>query len=56
MTRFWTNPTSFAIEGVLRQYFGNEHAVIKGIGLVNCVYYNRELDCFWVLDYYNAPR
>ncbi len=26
------------IEGVRRQYSGNEHAVIKGIGLVNCVY------------------
>ena len=42
---------SFAIEGVRRQYSGNEHAVIKGIGLVNCVYYNPELDRFWVLDY-----
>jgi len=41
----------FAIEGVRRQYSGNEHAVIKGIGLVNCVYYNPELDRFWVLDY-----
>lgn len=42
---------SFAIEGVRRQYSGNEHAVIKGIGLVNCVYYNPEADRFWVLDY-----
>ncbi len=42
---------SFAIEGVRRQYSGNEHAVIKGIGLVNCVYYNPELDRFWVVDY-----
>lgn len=42
---------SFAIEGVRRQYSGNEHAVIKGIGLVNCVYYNPELERFWVLDY-----
>lgn len=42
---------SFAIEGVRRQYSGNEHAVIKGIGLVNCVYYNPEFDRFWVLDY-----
>lgn len=41
---------SFAIEGVRRQYSGNEQAVIKGIGLVNCVYYNPELDRFWVLD------
>ncbi len=42
---------SFAIEGVRRQYSGNEHAIIKGLGLVNCVYYNPELDRFWVLDY-----
>jgi hypothetical protein len=42
---------SFAIEGVRRQYSGNEHAVIKGIGLVNCLYYNPELDRFWVVDY-----
>jgi hypothetical protein len=42
---------SFAIEGVRRQYSGNEHGVIKGIGLVTCVYYNPEIDRFWVLDY-----
>ena len=42
---------SFAIEGVRRQYSGTEHAVIKGIGLVNCVYYNPDVDRFWVLDY-----
>ncbi len=42
---------SCAIEGVRRQYSGNEHAVIKGIGLVNCIYYNPERDRFWVLDY-----
>lgn len=42
---------SFAIEGVRRQYSGNEHAVMKGIGLVNCVYYNPELNRFWVVDY-----
>ncbi len=42
---------SFAIEGVRRQYSGNGQAIIKGIGLVNCVYYNPELGRFWVLDY-----
>lgn len=42
---------SFAIEGVRRQYSGNEHAVIRGIGLVNCVYYNPEMERFWVVDY-----
>jgi hypothetical protein len=41
----------FAIEGVRRKSPGNEHAVIKGIGLVNCLYYNPEIDRFWVLDY-----
>jgi hypothetical protein len=42
---------SSAIEGVRRQYSGNEHAVIKGIGLVTCVYYNPDGDRFWVVDY-----
>jgi len=42
---------SFASEGVRRQYSGNENAVIKGIGLVNCLYYNPELHRFWVVDY-----
>ena len=42
---------SSAIEGVRRQYSGNEHAIIKGFGLVTCVYYNPELERFWVLDY-----
>ena len=42
---------SFAIEGVKRRYSGNAHGLIKGIGLVNCVYYNPELERFWVLDY-----
>jgi len=42
---------SVAIEGVRRQYSGNEHAVIKGIGLVTCVYYNPDVDRFRVLDY-----
>lgn len=42
---------SFAIEGVRRQYSGNAGGIIKGIGLVNCVYYNPELDKFWVIDY-----
>ncbi|MGI8468428.1 MAG: hypothetical protein ACR2N3_08245 [Pyrinomonadaceae bacterium] len=28
-----------------------DQAVIKGVGLVNCLYYNPELDRFLVLDY-----
>jgi hypothetical protein len=41
---------SFAIELVRRQYSGNAHGVIKGIGVVTCVYVNPELDQFWLID------
>lgn len=33
------------------QYSGNAKDVIKGIGVVTCVYYNPELDKFWAIDY-----
>jgi hypothetical protein len=36
---------------VRRQYSGNAHSVIKGIGIVTCVYVNPELDQFWIIDY-----
>ena len=39
------------IESVRRQYSGNDHAVIKGIGVVTCVYVNPSIDRFWVIDY-----
>lgn len=44
---------SFAIDLVRRQYSGNAHGVIKGIGVVTCVsvYVNPELDQFWLIDY-----
>jgi hypothetical protein len=42
---------SFNIELVRRQYSGNEHRVIKGIGLVNCIYVNPDLNQYWVVDY-----
>jgi len=42
---------SFAIELVRRQYSGNAHAVIKGIGVVTCIYVNPEVDQFWLIDY-----
>lgn len=42
---------SFSIEGVRRQYSGNKHAIIKGIGVVNCVYFNPDLGRYWVLDF-----
>ncbi len=39
------------IEWTRRQYSGNEHKVIRGMGLVNCVYVNPETHCFRVIDY-----
>jgi len=36
---------------IRKQYSGNEHRVVKGIGLVNCVYVNPETGHFWVIDY-----
>jgi hypothetical protein len=39
------------IELVRRQYSGNAHGVIKGIGGVSCVYVNPETDQFWIIDY-----
>jgi hypothetical protein len=43
--------SSFAIELVRRQYSGNAHAVVKGIGVVTCIYLNPEVDQFWLIDY-----
>ncbi len=42
---------SFKMDGVRKQYSGNAHKIIKGIGLVNCVYYNPEIDRHWVIDF-----
>jgi hypothetical protein len=52
---------SLAIEWVRRQYSGNAKTVIKGIGVVTCVYINpaclradthrQALDPFWLIDY-----
>ena len=39
------------IELTRRQYSGNEHRVLRGIGLVSCVYVNPETGQFWVIDY-----
>lgn len=30
---------------------GNEHRVIRGIGLVSCVYVNPDTEKFWLIDY-----
>jgi Transposase DDE domain len=42
---------SFAIELVRRQYSGNTHSIIKGIGIATCVYVNPETNQFWIIDY-----
>jgi hypothetical protein len=42
---------SHEIEMVRRQYSGNAHGVIKGIGIVTCVYVNPQLNQFWIIDY-----
>ncbi len=39
------------IELTRRQYSGNEHRVLRGIGLVSCVYVNPDTGQFWVIDY-----
>jgi hypothetical protein len=36
---------------VRRQWSGTVHDVIRGIGVVTCVYVNPELDRFWIIDY-----
>jgi len=42
---------STSIELTRRQYSGNEHRVLRGIGLVSCVYVNAETGQLWVIDY-----
>ncbi|GGA35929.1 hypothetical protein CYANOKiyG1_53630 [Okeania sp. KiyG1] len=39
------------IELVRRQYSGNEHKVVRGIGIVNCIYFNQTIEQFWLIDY-----
>ena len=42
---------SFSIDLVRRQYSGNAKQVIKGIGVVSCIYVNPNTDQFWLIDY-----
>ena len=42
---------SAKIQGVRRQYSGNQHGIIKGIGVVNCVYFDPIANQFWVIDF-----
>ena len=42
---------SHKIELVRRQYSGNAHGIIKGIGVVTCVYVNPKTHEHWIIDY-----
>lgn len=42
---------SFKMELVRRQWSGDAHGIIKGMGVVTCVYVNPTLDQFWIIDY-----
>ena len=42
---------SHKIELVRLQYSGNVHGLIKGIGVINCVYFNPDTEQFWLIDY-----
>ncbi len=39
------------IEMTRRQWSGNAHGIVRGIGLVSCVYVNSATGHFWVIDY-----
>lgn len=39
------------IELTRRQYSGNEHRILRGIGLVSCIYVNSQTGQFWIIDY-----
>ena len=39
------------IEIVRRQYSGNEHGIVKGIGIESCIYVNPKTESFRVIDY-----
>jgi hypothetical protein len=42
---------SFKIESVRRQWSGNAGRIIKGIGVITCVYVNPQVNRFWIIDY-----
>lgn len=42
---------SHRIEMVRRQYSGNAHGLIKGIGVVNCLYVNIKTGHYWIIDW-----
>ena len=42
---------SHKIELVRRQYSGNVHGLVRGIGVVNCLYVNPKTGEYWPIDY-----
>ena len=42
---------SFKMDLVRRQWSGDAHGIIKGVGGVICVYVNPVADQFWIIDY-----
>jgi len=42
---------SRSIALVKNQYSGNAHGLVKGIGMVNCLYVNPESGQYWIVDY-----
>jgi len=42
---------SASMGGVRRQWSGNARGVIRGIGVVTCLYVNPETGQFWIVDY-----
>ncbi len=47
--KIWQNRNQ--IELVRKQYSGNQKRVIKGIGMVNCLYVNKQTGEYWLIDY-----
>lgn len=39
------------IDGVHKQYSGNAHGIINGIGVVNMLYYNPSIKRYWLIDF-----
>jgi hypothetical protein len=42
---------SFKMDLVRRQWSGDAHGIIKGVGVVTCGYVNPAMDQFWIIDY-----
>jgi SRSO17 transposase len=38
------------IQGAHKQWSGSSHDIVMGVGLVNLVYYNPDINRFWILD------